>query len=527
MCLAEGVHGKIKEEVYSRLIIRLQHYGRCDMKKYLSGLIVMMMVLCSCTNNKDNENDTVSGSDNPVLIQEGDQGTLSAEEDISGDYYAISCKDKDGRELTLNDEVLHLNNDGTGVFEIDGESFSLRYELKNRNQLTFTDEDGDTFNGNYYSGIIAGTYFNDYYYMFTNDRDLYLSYTSDQTSTVSGNNTDEQFIEKAESESVYYTMQTLYEPKYGIRTAVALVPYGWHASVTVFWGLCSLMTPALATVTMVSPDGKAMIEMQSTMGYLQMARKGVWTPEGTYLDNYNIYLNYRNAHQYNDYLLGVYGCKGTIINEQGPGYDLQLLLNGAANEYMNGLSSANGIQGVSSEGTYEKTSYFVTEGDYYEVEAYSAVIMAETVNGYFDTYSWLVPFSAVFFTSDEEAYSNYFKAFDNVVANSAFTAEFNYIVQRNARYLNEMMSNYLLQQVYSPSLGDINGWDREYSGGYDDKYINAWCDVIKEQDTYTTVDGNAIKVPTSYDAVYQNGDLIYMGPQIDHDSDWTQLGKAE
>lgn len=40
-----------------------------------------------------------------------------------------------------------------------------------------------------------------------------------------------------------------------------------------------------------------MIEMRSTMGYLQMARKGVWTPEGTYLDNYNIYLNYRNAHQ--------------------------------------------------------------------------------------------------------------------------------------------------------------------------------------------------------------------------------------
>lgn len=66
---------------------------------------------------------------------------------------------------------------------------------------------------------------------------------------------------------------------------------------------------------------------------------------------------------------------------------MQLLLNGAANEYMAGLASADGIQGVKSEGTYEKTSYFITEGDYYEVEICSTVIMAETLNGYFDTYS--------------------------------------------------------------------------------------------------------------------------------------------
>jgi hypothetical protein len=49
--------------------------------------------------------------------------------------------------------------------------------------------------------------------------------------------------------------------------------------------------------------------------------------------------------------------------------------------------------------------------------------------------------------------------------------------------------------------------------------------VIKEQDTYATADGNSIKVPTSYDTVYQNKDLIYMGPQIDLNSDWTQLSK--
>ena len=344
--------------------------------KFVSVLLASsLLVGCGKSDKKDDEGSIESDNNNAVITQSTNPGIIPAVTNISGDYYAFSCKDENDTKLKLNDEILHLFDDGTGVFEIEGESYSLNYNL-DQNRFSFVDEEGDEFNGNYYSGIIAGTYFNNYYYMFTNDYDLYLSMIDNDIDDISGNSNSEPVAEKADSTSVYYTMQTLYEPKYNIRTAVALVPYGWHASVSVFWGLCSLMTPALALITMVSPDGKAMIEMQSTMGYLQMARKGVWTPEGTYLDNYNIYLNYRNAHQYNDYLLNAYGCKGTILNQQGPGYGMQQLLNNAANEYMTGLASANGIQGVQSEGTYEKTSYFITDGEYYEVEICSTVIMA-------------------------------------------------------------------------------------------------------------------------------------------------------
>lgn len=498
------------------------------MKKYfISLMVILLFVLCGCTKNEETQENNTGGTvdlKDQGIIQNDNPELIAAETDISGDYYAFSCKDDQGNELTLDDEKLHINADGTGTFEIAGEQYALDWELKG-NQFTFVDEDGDTFNGSYYNGMISGTYYDNMSYMFTSDYNLYLALTSTDTSSSSGNALGDIATEKADSTAVYYTMQSLYEPKYGIRTAVALVPYGWTASATVFWGLCSLMTPALGTITMVSPDGKAMIEIQSNIGYLQMARKGIWTPEGTYLDNYNIYLNYRNAHEYNDYLLGVYGCKGTILNQEGPGYDHQLTLNGAANALLAGFTNISGVEGKQCEGTYEKTTYFVTEGDYYEVEAASTVVMAETINGYFDTYTWYVPFAAVFTAKDEEAYSNYFKAFNNVIANTSFTQEFNYVVQRNAQYLNEMMSNYLLEQIYSPSSGDISGWDSQYSGGYDDKYINAWCDVIKEEDTYTTVDGNWIKVPTSYDTVYQNGDLVYMGPQMEMSSDWTQLGK--
>ena len=479
------------------------------MKKILIALAALLL-LCSC---KANENNTG-----------GSGGTFDARSevinDIAGDYYAFSCQNEEGVELELNNEILHLLSDGSGTFEIEGELYSLNYELHDH-EFTFTDEEGDVFNGSYYNGMIAGTYFNNYYYTFTDDYDLYLSLSGLNQNPSSG----DLAVETADSISVYYTLQTLYEQQYGIRTAVALVPYGWSASVKVTWVLWSSMYPALATVTMVSPDGNAIIEIQSTFGYLQMARNGQWVPEGTYLDLYNVYLNYHNAHDYNDYLLGLYGYTGSIVGKQGPSYEFQLDLNANANTLLQGLSSVSGVQGVQCEGTYEKTSYFITEGNAYEVEICSAVIMAETLNGAFDNYSWHVPFAASFIAYNEEAYSNYFKAFDNVVSNTNFTQEFIYVVQRNAQYINEMIHNYLMEQVYSPSSGDISNWDNEYSGGDNDKYINEWCDVIKEENTYTTIDGNNIKVPTSYDSVYQDGDTIYMGPDAYAPQGWTQLGK--
>ncbi|MBQ3295577.1 MAG: hypothetical protein IJH00_03735 [Erysipelotrichaceae bacterium] len=445
--------------------------------------------------------------------------------DISGDYFAFSCSDKDGNKLELNNETLHLDPDGSGTIEIAGQSYILNWTYKDK-EFRFKDEEGDEFVGNYYDQIIAGTYYDGYYFMFTSDRELYQSFL-DTGAISTDTSVNGLSIETAQSKAVYYTLQTLYEPTYGIRTAVALVPYGWKASVNVEWGVCSSMYPAFVTIKMVSPDNDAMIEVISTMGYLQMARKGIWTPEGTYLDLYNIYLNYRNAHEYNDFMLGLMGYKGTILNAQGPSYEFQLALNGEANAFLSAMASPNGFSGKSCEGSYEKTSYFITEGNAYEIEISSSVIMAETINGYFDTYTWIVPYTAVFTAYSEEAYANYARVFDNVTANSNFTGEFIYVVQKNAQYITNMIHDYLMEQVYSPSSGDISSWDSEYTGGDNDKYINQWCDVITERDEYTTVDGNSIKVPTSYDTVYQDGDLIYMGPDAYAPQGWTQLNKPQ
>ena len=96
-------------------------------------------------------------------------------------------------------------------------------------------------------------------------------------------------------------------------------------------------------------------------------------------------------------------------------------------------------------------------------------------------------------------------------------------MQRNAQYLNDMIHDYLMEQIYSPSSSDIMGWDSEYTETESDRFVNAWCDVIKEQNEYVTSEGMSVKIPMQYDYVYQNGDTIYMGDSPVDAAGWQQL----
>ncbi|MBR4456241.1 MAG: hypothetical protein IKS32_08450 [Solobacterium sp.] len=470
--------------------------------------------------------DPVVSSGRTFSIDADADGIRTRPSDISGEYHAISCYDGDGTEQMLNGEILYLNPDGSGVFQIDGEEFPMTWNYDPDGSFSFTEESGDQFRGKYYSQMISGTYSNQYSYLFTSDAGLYEALNAESiTPEPSVPYSPAPSLTAASGTTKVYTMQTLHEPVYGIRLANALVPYGWNASASAEWGICSTIYPALGHIRMISPDGTAVIELSSPMAFLQMARNGTWIPEGTYLDFYNIFLNYRNAGAFNDYLLGLFGVRGTVLNRQGPSYEYQLELNGAANQYRSSLTQGTGYPGRHAEGTYEKTSYFITQGAPYEVEIASAVLMGEVAGADMDQILWTVPYSAVFTAYTEEAYNSYHDIFDTVIANSSFSNEFLYVVQRNAEYLNEMKYFYLLDKVYSPTSGDIRSWDSEYTETEQDRFINAWCDVIKEQDEYQTTDGNAIKVPTAFDTVYQDGDLIYMGPQAVAPEGWTQLNK--
>lgn len=484
------------------------------MKKTVSLLLALtLMLTAGCS---------APGQGNSSHQSSG--GNSSGKSGIPGTYYAISCSDESGTDYDVTGMILILERGGKGTFEIRGNKEDISWKASG-NEFSFTDPDGSLFEGYYSSGMITGSY-GGYKFLFTSDESLASSYQdtqgySGQAADPGGSHGSGNGSTGA-SGGMYFTAVPLYEQSYGIRTAMALVPYGWDASVTVEWGMLSTSYPALATVTMTSPDGDATIQILSTVAFLQMSRNGQKVPEGSYLDYYNVFLDYRDAGAYNDYILGLTGMSGSVLYRQGPTYEYQLELNGAANSLLSALSVGS-VSGVECAGTTEKTTYFITSGDAYEVDVLSTVIMARTQNGLFDTYLWRVPVTAVFAATGEEAYADYSGIFDLVVANTSFTGEFQYVVQRNAQYLNDMIHDYLMEQIYSPSSSDIMGWDSEYTETESDRFVNAWCDVIKEQNEYVTSEGASVKIPTQYDYVYQNGDTIYMGDSPVDAAGWQQL----
>ena len=112
------------------------------MKKIV--IIIMCLFMCSCS------------------IKQGSE--------VVGNYETISCVNKDGEYLVLDDETLCLKEDGTGNFIYKGITYELRWSYDG-SALTFKDDSGDTFTGEYELGIIKGTYFYDYYYTFAKVND--------------------------------------------------------------------------------------------------------------------------------------------------------------------------------------------------------------------------------------------------------------------------------------------------------------------------------------------------------------------
>ena len=100
-------------------------------------------------------------------IAEKPEPPASEPGDIAGDYPATACY-HDGREVGVDDELLHLNSDGTGYFILLEKEYPLEWELDGED-FYFLDKGGDEFNGTYRDGVIEGDYYGSYSYVFTRE----------------------------------------------------------------------------------------------------------------------------------------------------------------------------------------------------------------------------------------------------------------------------------------------------------------------------------------------------------------------
>lgn len=98
-----------------------------------------------------------------LLASLGACGSKTPAVDVSGTYNATSCT-VNGSEYSCDGEYVTLKADGTGTVMFMGTEYDIDWKLDG-DKLSFTDSDGDTFEGTCSNGVIQGVYANmDYVY---------------------------------------------------------------------------------------------------------------------------------------------------------------------------------------------------------------------------------------------------------------------------------------------------------------------------------------------------------------------------
>ena len=91
-----------------------------------------------------------------VFEEEGSSRPVNSDASIEGEYYVVSCSNN-GQEVSMDDEILIVYEDGTGAFGFGSPSYTFDWELNGKN-FNFIDDDGDKFIGTWDNGVIEGDY---------------------------------------------------------------------------------------------------------------------------------------------------------------------------------------------------------------------------------------------------------------------------------------------------------------------------------------------------------------------------------
>ena len=314
-----------------------------------------------------------------------------------------------------------------------------------------------------------------------------------------------------------------------------LVPKGWTAELDVNWNFVSTTTPGVATVILTSPDGHGIIRLASAEHFTDFDDPLTYPREGTYAKVYMTYLRYRNAADFQKLTLEMLNCENAELVEE---FDVpeslrQTVVTASELLLQNTYNSSNGSTPLSSEGTVAHRHYRVA-GRHLEMLTldmsargitYGSVTQNENV-------CWYIPMDYLLAADSQEDYDLYHPVFQQVIAGSAFTLDFQFVNVTYGDKIREAVHNGLLQESYQYIMSDSIGWLTDYYKTTESdagSWSGGWDDVIKEVNTYQTTDGGAIKVSTQYDTVYQNGDQIYMGPesQSPEGYGWTKLEIAK
>lgn len=339
------------------------------------------------------------------------------------------------------------------------------------------------------------------------------------------------FLDQTDAASTAFTMTRIADFDTGLTLARMYAPSDYSIVQTLdSYGnantVCSPACPWQLTLVADSPDYRTEMMYCSQMSYIYSQQM---YQEGTLYYGISSMLEPMTASAYADRVVQmIYNNVDEIycVNIKEATDEEQAYLQDRAQtiyDYYNSSFSTTGFMSI--EGTLstyiEKEYAFMQNGQEYTVIVITAtdlVQYTQSVSGLSDTLVQMaVPYVYVYASPSEETAAGRAN-FDLFVLNTRVSDEFVLATEKVSLELQKAITSGTNPSIDNDEISDILGTG---DGTYD---TEEFCDYILSQNSYTTSDGKVIKVPNSYDYVYEgeNGN-IYASNSADQPAGSTRL----
>ncbi len=325
----------------------------------------------------------------------------------------------------------------------------------------------------------------------------------------------------------------------GVTMFNGIVPKGWNATIS-SQNIVNSSYPFVETVVISNPDNNVKITILSQHSYTENAKYN----EGENYDYYTTYLHQMDASTYLDYFMDrIY--KGSEYVKDGKVDDrilsqLEELHNLKVNlgkkdaeqllAYSRGVNiSVDGVGYSSSKREYQNGL------NYYEASTSVSSIsttLKSSLSSLLDSYAvqWYMPYIIIYEAEDKDTYDKYYDDYNFIIANSNFTTDYYAMVEYVSSAIVNAYTSYYAAKSQA-ALDAMNDYiDSNYSStssqSTNDKVMEMWDDVIKEQDNYILEDGSSIKTSIMNDTVAQNGNEIYVGTKAGIPNGFNEVTKG-
>ena len=310
----------------------------------------------------------------------------------------------------------------------------------------------------------------------------------------------------------------------GVDVFSGLIPEGWTASIS-SQNVVNSSYPFIETVVITNPDKSAKITILSQHSYTENTKYN----EGENRDYYTTYLHQMTAPTYMNYVMNsVYKGSSYVKDgkiDEGLESDIEKLqtlrLEQAYND-MNTIGADNyGVHlSIGDEGTTTTKREYEDGDTYYEgvtsVLAISTSLKSD-LSSMLDSRAvqWYIPYLIVYEGTTKKAYEKYYDDYKFIIVNSRFTTDYYAMIEYVSSAIVNAYTSYYAAKSQA-ALDAMNNYiDSNYSStssqSTNEKVMEMWDDVIKEQDNYILEDGTEIKTSIMNDTVAQNGNEIYIG----------------